>query len=77
LGWQAFEGFQGKGAGSRLEAMLSRRETTGMDETKCASIYLEEDVHHALRLRAAACNRSRSDMVNEAVRITLSEAADD
>ena len=48
-----------------------------MDETKRATVYFDADVHRALRLRAAACNRSISDMVNEAVRITLAEDADD
>jgi len=48
-----------------------------MDETKRATIYFDAHVHHALRLRAAACNRSISDMVNEAVRMTLVEDADD
>jgi hypothetical protein len=48
-----------------------------MDETKRATIYFDTDVHRALRLRAAACNRSISDMVNEAVRMTLAEDADD
>ena len=48
-----------------------------MDETKRATIYFNADVHRALRLRAAACNRSISDMVNEAVRMTLAEDADD
>ena len=48
-----------------------------MDETKRATIYFEAEVHRALRLRAAACNRSISDMVNEAVRMTLAEDADD
>ena len=48
-----------------------------MDETKRATIYFYADVHRALRLRAAACNRSISDMVNEAVRMTLAEDAND
>lgn len=48
-----------------------------MDETKRATIYFDADVHRALRLKAAACDRSISDMVNEAVRITLAEDADD
>lgn len=48
-----------------------------MDETKRATVYFDADVHRALRLRAAACNRSISDMVNEAVRLTLAEDADD
>jgi len=48
-----------------------------MDETKRATIYFDAEVHRALRLRAAACNRSISDMVNEAVRMTLADDADD
>ena len=44
---------------------------------KRAAIYFDAHVHRALRLRAAACNRSISDMVNEAVRMTLVEDADD
>jgi hypothetical protein len=48
-----------------------------MDESKRATIYFDADVHRALRLRAAACNRSISDMVNEAVRVSLTVDADD
>ena len=48
-----------------------------MEESKRATIYFDAAVHRALRLRAAACNRSISDMVNEAVRMTLTEDADD
>ena len=47
-----------------------------MEDSKRATIYFDADVHRALRLRAAACNRSISDMVNEAVRMTLAEDAD-
>jgi hypothetical protein len=48
-----------------------------MEDSKRATIYFDADFHRALRLRAAACNRSISDMVNEAVRMTLAEDADD
>ena len=48
-----------------------------MEETRRATVYFDAEVHRALRLRAAACNRSISDMVNEAVRMTLAEDADD
>ena len=48
-----------------------------MDESKRSTIYFDADVHRALRLKAPACNRSISDMVNEAVRMTLAEDADD
>jgi plasmid stability protein len=48
-----------------------------MEKTKRATIYFIAHVHQALRLRAAASNRSISDMVNEAVQITLAEDADD
>jgi plasmid stability protein len=48
-----------------------------MDETKRVTVYFDADVHRTLRLRATAFNRSISDMVNEAVRMTLAEDADD
>jgi hypothetical protein len=48
-----------------------------MDETKRATIYFDAHVLRALRLKAAACNRSISVMVNEAVRMILVEDADD
>lgn len=48
-----------------------------MNTPKRATIYLEPEVHKALRLRAAANDRSISDMVNEAVKAALAEDADD
>lgn len=48
-----------------------------MEESKRATIYFDADVHRALRFRAAECNRSISDLVNEAVRMSLAEVADD
>jgi plasmid stability protein len=48
-----------------------------MQDVKRATIRFEADVHHALRLKAAAAGRSLSDMVNEAVRAALAEDAED
>jgi hypothetical protein len=48
-----------------------------MNEWKRATIYFDAHVHRAPKLRAAACNRSIADMVNEAVRVTLVEDTDD
>jgi plasmid stability protein len=48
-----------------------------MDAQKRATVYFDADVHRALRLKAAASDRSISDMVNEAVRSTLAEDAED
>ncbi len=48
-----------------------------MNTQKRATVYFEEDVHRALRLRAVATDRTVSDMVNEAVKIALSNDADD
>lgn len=48
-----------------------------MDAPKRATVYLEPEVHKALRLRAAASDRSISDMVNDAVKAALAEDADD
>ena len=44
---------------------------------KRATVYFEEPVHKALRLKAAETDRSVSDLVNESVRRTLAEDADD
>lgn len=40
-------------------------------------MYFEPDVHRALKLKAAASDRSVSDMVNDAVRVALAEDAED
>lgn len=44
---------------------------------KRSTIYFDPDLHRALRLKAAAMDRSISDVVNDAVRQTLSEDAAD
>lgn len=48
-----------------------------MDNSKRVTVYFEPAVHRALRLRAAASDRSVSDMVNDAVRLSLAEDAVD
>lgn len=45
--------------------------------SKRATIYFEEELHHALRLKAADSDRSMSDLVNEAVRQSLAEDFED
>lgn len=48
-----------------------------MGEAKRATVYFDPLVHRALRLKAAASERSVSDLVNDAVKLTLSEDAED
>jgi plasmid stability protein len=48
-----------------------------MSNAKRATVYFEAEVHKALRLRAAANDRSISDLVNDAVRVSLAEDAAD
>jgi len=48
-----------------------------MSLPKRATIYFDAEIHRALRLKAAAADRSVSDMVNDAVKIALSEDAED
>ena len=48
-----------------------------MSIPKRATVYFEPEVHKALRLRAAANDRSISELVNEAVRVSLAEDAVD
>ena len=48
-----------------------------MDTPKRATVYFDAEIHRALRLKAAAADRSISDMVNDAVKATLTEDAED
>lgn len=44
---------------------------------KRATVYFDSELHRALRLKAAETERSLSDLVNEAVRLSLAEDAED
>jgi predicted transcriptional regulator len=44
---------------------------------KRATIYFDEELHRALRLKAAATDRTISEIVSDAVRRELSEDAED
>ena len=48
-----------------------------MSETTRATIYLDSDLHRALRLKSAETEASISELVNAAVRDSLAEDADD
>ncbi|MCH8191730.1 MAG: CopG family transcriptional regulator [Chloroflexi bacterium] len=44
---------------------------------KRATIYMDTELHRALRFKAAETDRSISDLVNEAVRLSLAEDLED
>jgi predicted transcriptional regulator len=46
-------------------------------KTKRATIYLDPDLHRALKLKAVQLDRSVSELVSEAVRESLAEDAED
>ena len=46
-------------------------------ESKRATIYLDADLHRALKMKSAVQDRSVSDLVNDAVRGMLREDAED
>ncbi len=46
-------------------------------ESKRATIYLDPDLHRALKMKAAITSRSVSDLVNDAVRDALAEDEED
>jgi len=48
-----------------------------MTDVRRATVYFDSDVHRALKMKAAASDRSVSEMVNEAVRAALAEDAED
>ena len=45
--------------------------------TKRATVYLDPAIHRALRVKAAETDRSLSDLVNEAIKLSLAEDAED
>ena len=45
--------------------------------SKRVTIYFDPALHRALRVKAAETDRSLSDLVNEAIRLSLSEDAED
>jgi nitrate reductase assembly molybdenum cofactor insertion protein NarJ len=48
-----------------------------MSSPKRATVYFDSAVHRALRLKAAHSERSVSELVNAAVRMSLAEDAED
>jgi len=41
--------------------------------TKRTTIYLDSDLHHALRIKAAETEHSMSELVQEAIKLSLAE----
>ena len=48
-----------------------------MATAKRATVYFDESLHRALRLKSAETDQTISDLVNDAVRAALAEDADD
>lgn len=46
-------------------------------DTVRSTVYLDPDLHQALRLKSAQSRRSMSDIVNDALRLTLREDEED
>jgi plasmid stability protein len=46
-------------------------------QSKRTTVYLDPDLHKALRLKSATISRSVSELVNDAVREALAEDAED
>jgi predicted oxidoreductase (fatty acid repression mutant protein) len=44
---------------------------------KRATVYFDSQIHRVLRLKAAETDRSISDLVNDAVKMSLAEDAED
>ncbi len=45
--------------------------------TKRTTVYLDKELHQALRMKAAVTDRSMSDLINEMIRERLAEDAED
>jgi len=63
----------------RYDAILLpvKERMTMTTATKRATIYMDLDLHRALRMKAAETSRSISEIVNDAVRLALAEDAED
>lgn len=48
-----------------------------MSKVKRATVYFDPSLHQALRVKAAETDRSLSELVNDAVRHSLAEDAED
>jgi len=48
-----------------------------MATPKRATVYFDPALHRALRIKAASTERSLSDLVNDAIRASLAEDAED
>lgn len=48
-----------------------------MSEPRRTTVYLDAELHRALRMRSAASEVSISEMINDAVRLALAEDAAD
>jgi hypothetical protein len=46
-------------------------------KTKRATVYLNPELHRVLKLKAAETDRSVSDLVNDAIRLSLQEDEED
>jgi hypothetical protein len=49
----------------------------GKSSTKPSTIYLDSDLQKALRLKSIVADRSMSDLVNDAIKASLAEDAED
>jgi hypothetical protein len=69
-GWRLGEG--------RFDIITSHGYTATMEaQQKRATVYFDVQLHRALRLKAAETDRSVSELVNDAVRQSLAEDAED
>ena len=63
-----------------MRRLTSRRHNVmilHMAELRRSTVYLDPEIHRALKLKAAATDQSISEMVNEAIRLSLAEDAED
>ncbi len=57
--------------------MLYRYTARMKAKPKRATVYFDPEIHRALRLKAAETDRSVSELVNDAVKLSLAEDAED
>ena len=65
---------EGQGQLTYLDALMLYRHAVVISK---ATLYIDDDLHRALRLKAAETRESMSELVNEALRVLLAEDLED
>jgi hypothetical protein len=65
------------GVGRHFDVMIFKWYKVHMKPTKRSTVYFDPDLYRALKIKAAQYDKSLSELINQAVRWSLVEDAED